>query len=95
MLNFYFLDRRLFAGIKHGVKSGGLVIFETFCAIPKIYDKDIFCEFNAQRSLKHAELQKVFRGWNIIYNALNPLYRSVSESAKSVYLTQTFIAQKP
>lgn len=95
VLNFYFLDRRLFAGIKHGVKSGGLVIFETFCAIPKIYDKDIFCEFSAQRSLKHAELQKVFRGWNIIYNALNPLYRSASESAKSVYLTQTFIAQKP
>lgn len=91
VLNMYFLDRRLFGGIKNGLKSGGIVIFETFCAVPKIYDTEIFSQLCTHRSLKNGELERVFRGWKILHNTHNPAYRSES----GVYLTQTFIAQKP
>lgn len=106
VLNFYFLDRRLFEGIKNGLKSGGIVIFETFCAVPKIYDTEIFSQLPTHRSLKNGELERAFRGWKVLHNAYGTAYRSVCESttashsteskhSQNVCLTQTFIAQKP
>ena len=103
VLNFYFLDRRLFRGIKEGIKRGGIVVFETFCAVPKIYDREIFSQLPAHRSLQNGELERAFSGWKILHNAYGIAYRSASESSsqntqstrQNVYLTQSFVARKP
>ena len=76
VLNFYFLDRRLFSQIKNGLKRGGIVVFETFCAVGKAYDREIFSELPPHRSLKDGELERAFKGWKILHNAKNPIYRS-------------------
>ena len=97
------VDRRLFRGIKEGIKRGGIVVFETFCAVPKIYDREIFSQLPAHRSLQNGELERAFSGWKILHNAYGIAYRSASESSsqntqstrQNVYLTQSFVARKP
>lgn len=76
VLNFYFLDRRLFSQIKNGLKRGGIVVFETFCAVGKAYDREIFSELPPHRSLKDGELERAFKGWKILHNTTAPIYRS-------------------
>ena len=74
-----------------------------FSAVPKIYDREIFSQLPAHRSLQNGELERAFSGWKILHNAYGIAYRSASESGsqntqstrQNVYLTQSFVARKP
>ena len=65
ILNFYFLDRRLIARIKKGLKKAGMVVFETYTAEQKKLgaggpgqDKYV---------LKPNELLRLFRGFHVLF----------------------------
>ncbi|PAF43886.1 methyltransferase domain-containing protein [Helicobacter sp. 11S03491-1] len=62
ILNFYFLDRRLFEGISKGLKCGGVLLMETF-----IEDKDFPTDIAAQKILQKGELEKAFHDFEILH----------------------------
>ncbi len=58
---FYFLDRKLFPGIRNGVKPGGLLIYETF---NMNYLK--YSGFKKEWVLEPNELADTFSDWQIL-----------------------------
>ncbi|WP_180674075.1 tellurium resistance protein TehB [Helicobacter sp. 13S00477-4] len=61
ILDFYFLDRRLFSGIKKGLKVGGVFLMETFLA-----DNDCI-GLDSQKILNNGELEKIFYDFEIFF----------------------------
>ena len=55
ILCFYFLDRRLFEGIQNGLKSGGLLLYETFTV-----DYLKYSSFKREWVLEKNELKEAF-----------------------------------
>lgn len=58
---FYFLDRRLFPGIKKTLKPGGLVVYETFTE-----DHLKYSNFKKEWVLQYNELLKEFQGFRVL-----------------------------
>jgi len=63
--NFYFLRRRLIPKIKHGLKKGGKVIFETY--ILEQRELGVAGPKNPRYFLKSNELLKLFNGFRILF----------------------------
>lgn len=63
ILDFYFLDRRLFDGIKRGLKTGGIFLMETFVA-----DEDYPIDVCEQKILRKGELEEVFSDFEILFD---------------------------
>ncbi|MDO7253203.1 class I SAM-dependent methyltransferase [Helicobacter cappadocius] len=63
ILDFYFLDRRLFDGIKRGLKRGGVFLMETFVA-----DKDYPIDISEQKILYKGELEEIFNDFEILFH---------------------------
>lgn len=78
ILDFYFLNRRLFDGIKRGLKTGGVFLMETF-TIDESYPTTI-CE---QKILRKGELEKVFSDFEILFHN-EILIDRLGEKSKSV-----------
>jgi tellurite methyltransferase len=68
ILCFYFLDRRLFEGIRKGLKPGGILIYETFTA-----DYLQYSGFKREWVLGKNELREAFPGLKVLD------YREVDE----------------
>lgn len=62
ILDFYFLDRRLFDGIKRGLKRGGIFLMETFIA-----DEEYPMAISEQKILRKGELEEVFSDFEILF----------------------------
>jgi len=58
---FYFLDRRLFEGIRRGLKSGGVLVFETFTV-----DHLKYSSFKREWVLEKNELREAFSELNVL-----------------------------
>lgn len=63
ILDFYFLDRRLFDGIKRGLKRGGIFLMETFIA-----DEDYPIAVCEQKVLCKGELEEIFSDFEILFH---------------------------
>jgi SAM-dependent methyltransferase len=61
ILCFNFLDRRLFPGIRRGLKPGGLLFYETFSI-----DHLKYSRFKKDWVLEHNELLRAFGDWRIL-----------------------------
>lgn len=61
ILCFYFLDRRLFEGIQKGLKSGGILLYETFTV-----DHLKYSGFKKEWVLAKNELQEAFSSLTIL-----------------------------
>ena len=59
---FYFLDRRLFDGVKRGLRPGGLVLYKTYTTGEKRYRPGLRREF----LLEPGELKEIFTGFSIL-----------------------------
>ncbi|WP_095298385.1 class I SAM-dependent methyltransferase [Helicobacter sp. 12S02232-10] len=70
ILDFYFLDRRLFKGIKKGLKFGGVFLMETFVA-----DKNFPTDICTDKILQPAELEKEFCDFEIFFKQECIVYR--------------------
>jgi 2-polyprenyl-3-methyl-5-hydroxy-6-metoxy-1,4-benzoquinol methylase len=68
ILCFYFLERNLFDGILKGLKSGGILIYETFTV-----DYLQYSGFKREWTLERDELRKAFSGLSVLD------YREVDE----------------
>jgi SAM-dependent methyltransferase len=62
ILNFWFLERKLFPMIKSFMKPGGVLVFETMRSDPEIETRNI----NPGYLLQPGELQAVFSDWDIL-----------------------------
>lgn len=62
ILDFYFLNRRLFSEIKKGLKVGGIFLIETF-----IEDNNFMNDISPKRVLKKGELQENFSNFEILH----------------------------
>lgn len=63
ILDFYFLNRRLFEGIKRGLKSGGVFLMETFIA-----DEGYPISISEQKILHTGELEEIFSDFEILFS---------------------------
>jgi SAM-dependent methyltransferase len=67
ILCFYFLDRRLFEGIRKGLKPGGALIYETFTV-----DYLQYSGFKREWVLEKNELREAFPGLKVLdYQEIN------------------------
>lgn len=82
ILDFYFLDRRLFSQIKQGLKQGGVFIMETY-----IFDSTLKNEISPQRMLEENELEREFKDFEILHKTQKILD---SKNAKIM----SFVARK-
>lgn len=62
ILDFYFLNRRLFDGIKRGLKRGGVFLMETF-----VQDENYPIDVGSQKVLNKGELGKIFGDFDILF----------------------------
>ncbi len=65
IIDFYFLDRRLFPRIKRGLKKGGMVVFETYLLEQKACG--LRDPINPKYLLKPNELLRLFRDFRILF----------------------------
>lgn len=85
ILNFWFLERRLFPMIHNFMKPGGVLFFETMRSDPNIDSGDI----NPDYLLRPEELKSEFADWDILLydesyttivrNSLQPVTRMVAK----------------
>jgi SAM-dependent methyltransferase len=61
ILNFYFLDRRLFFLYERVLKTGGVLIFETPSEV------SVSTDFPEEYLLTKNEILQVFPSWDILY----------------------------
>ncbi len=80
VLNFYFLDRRIFPAIARTLKPGGWLIFETF----NLRHLRVRPNANPDHLLRLGELRQVFQAWG--FHIL--VYREVDHRT-------TLVARKP
>jgi len=65
IIDFNFLDRRLISGIKKGLKSGGIIMFETYLAGQRSFGLDR--PSNPKYLLEPNELLRLFRDFRILF----------------------------
>jgi SAM-dependent methyltransferase len=85
ILNFWFLERKMFPMIKSIMKPGGVLFFETMRSDPDIKTQNI----NPGYLLRPGELQAVFNDWDILIydesyttivrDAIQPVTRMVAK----------------
>lgn len=63
VLNFFFLERRIFPKIVRTLRRGGILIFETYNIEHRLVRRD----FNPAYLLRKGELLKAFAGLEILY----------------------------
>ncbi|PAF42804.1 methyltransferase domain-containing protein [Helicobacter sp. 11S02596-1] len=85
ILDFYFLNRRLFGGIKAGLKRGGVFLMETFIA-----DEAFPIDMGADKILQPGELEREFGDFEIFCKEERTAYR-LEKEVKVI----TFGAKKP
>jgi SAM-dependent methyltransferase len=88
ILNFWFLERKLFPLIKSFMKPGGVLVFETMRSDPEIETRNI----NPDYLLSPGELKMEFNDWDILIydethttivrNAIQPVTRMVAKRPK-------------
>ncbi|WP_199919442.1 class I SAM-dependent methyltransferase [Helicobacter enhydrae] len=86
-LNFYFLNRNLFPSIIQSLKSGGVLMLETFV---KEEDGSNDSEIPDEKILNHNELEHIFADFTIHHSATSYIRRKENQRAKII----SFIAQK-
>ncbi|PAF54453.1 hypothetical protein BKH42_00640 [Helicobacter sp. 13S00482-2] len=84
ILDFYFLDRRLFEGIKKGLKVGGVFLMETF-----IKNDSYPANIHEEKILQEGELQEMFWNFDILYYDK----KLINRSGKNIQAVQ-FCAKK-
>lgn len=87
VLNFYFLNRDLFASIINSLHPNGIFLLETFI---KEEDGTNSSEIPDEKILNHGELEKIFCDFTILHNQTSYITRREGQEAKII----SFVAQK-